>query len=158
MLILGTIISDLKEYGYLDGDTAFKSLMFVLLSLIISFFIFLVGSIVFQSNPPDPINHETKTIETVNLVAVTDNTFIARYSSDNYYCYAYDTEFGIAFDKARATYSFIKYIDEGEQPYMVRTREYHNQFVYDMWGISADWYTFYIPEDSVIEDYAIDLE
>lgn len=158
LLILGTIIYDLKKYGYCDSETLFVSILFTLLSLVISFIIFFVGTIVVQSSP-DPINRETKTIETVNLIAVKDNILLtSRSSNSNYYYYTYDTEYGIASDKTPAAYSFIKYVNENEQPYMVHTREYSSQFVYYMWGLCADWYTFYIPEGSVVEDYMIDLE
>lgn len=82
-----------------------------------------------------------------------DGEYYLQRTIDNYYIYNYDTDVGIISDKEDVTRSYIKYIDEGETLRLVswytKSKSKIVSFTIDT---KTSYYTFYIPEGSILVD------
>lgn len=110
------------------------------------------------------------TSTTQELIAMQDNrdikgrgSFLSRsVETNSYYYYLIETEKGIQLNKQSASSSYIKYLEEGETPYIeIITLDYKNKTLNEVfWGpcVKNDEYIFHIPKDSIITEYKIDLQ
>ena len=107
--------------------------------------------------------------ETTQLIAMKDNIGIEGYhfltsgyvEDELKYYYIYeDGQRGMTTGNVKADRAYIKYIAEGKTPYMEKWEQTTANKVAD-WLFMPDetYYTFYLPEGSVIENYySVDLE
>lgn len=155
------IIYDICEWGF---ELLHPFLMFLM--VLLAFLLLLITSTI-SSGIAETVPVESTTQE---LIAIQDNqdiegrgSFISRsIETNSYYYYLVETERGIRLSKQSTNSSYIKYLEEGETPYVkILTFEYKNKELNEIfWGpcVKNDEYIFYIPKDSVITEYKIDLQ
>ena len=168
--ILGFAIWGFCEewYGRFEWSCIWNSLLGGVLGafggILIGLIVFLIGNICCS-----PCNGPIEIQETTELVALKDNQGIEGYGflfsggvNDKLkYYYIYDEpQRGLTTDSVNADISYIRYVDEGTQPYMEEWVQRHeNKVLWWLFGAEETGYTFYLPEGSVIQDYyQIDLE
>ena len=158
---LAWIIYDICEWGF----DFYHPLVMIAMTLV-AFLVLLLTSVVSSSIA------ETVPVESTSqtLVAIQDNqdieghgSFISRSVETNgYYYYLVETEKGIKLNKQSTNSSYIKYLEEGETPYVeILTFDYKNKKLNEIfWGpcIKNDEYIIHIPKASVISEYKIDLQ
>lgn len=155
------IIYDICKWGF-----SFCHLLVMVLMTLVAFLVLLLTSAASSSIA------ETTPVEstTQELVAIQDNRDIKGYGSfisrsvetNSYYYYLTETEKGIKLNKQSTNSSYIKYLEEGETPYVeIFTFDYKNKKLNEIfWGpcVKNNEYIFHIPKDSVITEYKIDLQ
>ena len=158
---LAWIIYDICEWGF----DFYHPLVMIAMTLVAFLVLLLTSSA--NSNIAETVPVESTTQE---LIAIQDNrdiegrgSFISRsVETNNYYYYLVETEKGIQLNKQLTNSSCIKYLEEGETPYVeTLTFDYKNKKLNEIfWGpcIKNDEYIFHIPKDSVITEYKIDLQ
>ena len=158
---LAYIIYDICEWGF---DLCHPFIM--ILMTIVAFLVLLLTSSA-SSNIAETVPVESTT---QTLVAIQDNrdiegrgSFISRsVETNSYYYYLVETEKGIQLNKQLTNSSYIKYLEEGETPYVeIFTFDYKNKKLNEIfWGpcVKNDEYVFHIPKDSIISEYKIDLQ
>ena len=158
---LAWIIYDICEWGF----DLYHPITMIAMTLVAFLVLLLTSSA--SSNTAETVPVESTTQE---LIAIQDNrdiegrgSFISRSVETNgYYYYLVETEKGIKLNKQSTNSSYIKYLEEGETPYVeILTFDYKNKKLNEIfWGpcVKNDEYIFHIPKDSVITEYKIDLQ
>lgn len=158
---LAWIIYDICEWGF-----SFYHPIITFLMTIVAFLVLLFTSMV-SSNIAETVSVKSTTQE---LIAIQDNrdieghgSFISRsVETNSYYYYLTETEKGIKLNKQSTNSSYIKYLEEGETPYVeIFTFDYKNKKLNEIfWGpcVKNDEYIFHIPKDSIIIEYKINLQ
>ena len=150
---------DLEGLGFaiLAGVAGFCAGLIILLFAILGFE---------ASDDADKIIVETNRTE---LIALQDNyeiegsafLFSSIVDEEMNYVYLYeDPARGITYKSIDADDCYIKYINEGERPYIQKWEERcESDFWYWLFALGRTRYTFYLPKGSVIENvYKVDLE
>lgn len=160
-IILGCIIGVLV--GYNCCYELFEGLLGGVLGGLIGLIAyFIIGGIIGLFLPTKDI------VTTQNLCALNDTTtiegqaflFSGYVDEELKYRYLVETEKGIHIEERGITGTYIKTIQKGEQPYI---ETYDSVLKSDLfYWFAIDWkdneYVFYLPEDSIINEYNIDLE
>lgn len=158
---LAWIIYDICEWGF-----SFCHPLIMFTMTLVAFLVLLLTSAASSEIAETvPVESTTQT-----LVAMQDNrdieghgSFISRsVETNSYYYYLTETEKGIKLNKQSTNSSYIKYLEEGETPYVeILTFDYKNKKLNEIfWGpcVKNDEYVFHIPKDSIISEYKIDLQ
>ena len=161
LVTLAWIIYDICDWGF-----SFFHPIIMFLITIVAFLVLLVtaniGSAVAETVPVGSTTQE--------LIALQDNrdikgqgSFLSRsIETNSYYYYLTETEKGLQLNKQSTNSSYVKYLEEGETPYIeIITLDYKNKILNEvLWGpcIKGNEYTFHIPKDSIITEYKIDLQ
>lgn len=135
------------------------SLIAILISLIIS-------AVVIGCDKAEYTPAEQTRIELMALKDHNASSYYLRrgYANDRLnYIYLYEDDKGIATDTILATHSYINYIKDGENPYLIKTYyDFKNPilhfFLID--GLINTEYSIFVPEDTIAAEgtYEIDLE
>lgn len=173
ILVIGGIIFTIGFAIYCAFDDGIGGFFFGgMMALVLSVLFFLLGILIsagvmscYEDESCDVVL-DTKT----ELVALKDNEGLVGHSflgsgyfdSDFKYVYLYEDPIrGIRMKKLDADYCYIKYVEDGERPYVQSWHRVPKGAIGRfLWGtFSTMEYTFYLPEGSVITDhYEVDLE
>ena len=162
---LGAIFGIL--YGIFSDffDGVREVILSILLGVMIGFTVWLLtmsgcilGAFNAETTPVEVGYHE--------IVSLKDNYGVNGYmryrvSEDLEYVYMYeDGEKGLRVNEVDADVSYLKIIDEGEQPFVViKSQVYKNGFLRFMLNNSGYEYEIHIPENAIVyEEYNVDLE
>jgi hypothetical protein len=158
-IIIGAVVGfiyDFKNWGdFLDGF--FGAFVGSLLGLVLSL---MIAGISISFTQPQT---ETQTQE---IVALADNPRYEHYKSGYLICngseqlkytYMYKTDKGLTVKEVKASQSYVQTLLEGEQPYVVITTTYYKNIIVGK-VITEYEYTFYLPPNSIITNYKIDLQ
>lgn len=161
LVTLVWIIYDICNWGF---DFYHPLLMFLM--TVVAFLVLMVTANI-SSAVAETVPVESTTQE---LIALQDNqdikgqgSFLSRSIEINsYYYYLTETEKGLQLNKQSTNSSYVKYLEEGETPYIeIITLDYKNKILNEIfWGpcVKNDEYIFHIPKDSIITEYKIDLQ
>lgn len=142
----------------------FSLLISVLVFLTALIFLVVPGSSIFL--PDSPSEGQVNTVKETELIALQDNLTIngAAFLFSGYideelqYLYLYDNGYGMQYNNIKAKNCYIKYTND--TPRVVEwTLSNNNNVINHLFCPQKTYYTFYVPEGSVIENtYSIDLE
>lgn len=129
---------------------------------LLSFLCLLISSLVVT----EVANIEYEKANDIDIIALKDNQNVngriylmgGYVEEDLYYYYAKETEYGYKTDKIKAEDCYIKYTDE--QPHI---EEYEAKFTSDVakafgFPIDRNRYIIYCPENTITNEFKIDLE
>lgn len=104
--------------------------------------------------------------EMQEIAALADNSRYEHYKSGYLICngneqlkytYMYKTDKGLTVKEVKANQSYIRDLSENEQPYVIITTTYYKNIIVGK-VITKYEYTFYLPPNSIVTDYKIDLQ
>lgn len=166
--IIGSLVAVVMiVYAFCDTWNDFADKIFALIaapiiSFIISLLVFLLASTIISYFVE--INY--KVVSDTKIIALKDNQningkfyIIGGYiDEDLYYYYATETELGYKTEKIKADNAYIKYTD-GE----THVEKYNAEFANDTVNLFASplcnsRYIIYCPEDTVTNEFSVDLE
>ncbi len=165
VFIAGLVINCVDE-GFSFGGLLVSICGGLLFSLLVAFISMIISIFVICSDVPEIVPAEQTRIDLLALKDHNASYYLRRgYVKDSLkYVYLYEKEGkGIATDTIRADLSYINYIKDGEQPYLIRTYyRFKNPllhfFLIDVM-INTE-YSIFVPEGSIVAEgtYEIDLE
>lgn len=147
---------------WFDGDAILVGVLTGTIGLLVGFFVWLIGCVVIT--PTEPVVTDTVPIYAMSDTMGVEGSFFlgsGNVDSEMKYIYAQETEKGITIKTVDADNAYIKYIDEGEDPY-IKKIEYHHESGFVEWlfaPAALHHETFiYVPEGTVKNVYNVDLE
>lgn len=158
--IIGVIWQSIEFW--FDGEAILMGILTGTIGALIGLFVWLIGYAAIT--PTEPVVTDTVPIYAMSDTMGVEGSFFlgsGNIDSEMKYVYAQETEKGITIKTVDADNAYIKYIDEGEDPYIEKI-EYHHESGFVEWLFSpAVLYheTFiYVPEGTVKNVYNVDLE
>jgi hypothetical protein len=158
-IIIGMIVGFI--YGFKDWGDILEGMLGALIGLLLG--LILTAIIAGISLCFTPAQTETETQE---IVALADNPRYEHYKRGYLICsggeqlkytYMYETDKGLTVKEVKMNNSYFNSLPEGEQPYVIVTTTYRkNIFVGKV--VMECVYTFYLPPDSIVTGYQIDLQ
>lgn len=165
VFIAGLVINCVDE-GFSFGGLLMSICGGLLFSLLVAFVSMIISVFVVCSEVPEIVPAEQTRIDLLALKDHNSSYYLRRgYVKDSLkYVYLYEEEGkGIATDTVSANLSYINYIKDGEQPYLIKTYyRFKNPllhfFLTDV--IINTEYSIFVPEGSIVAEgtYEIDLE
>lgn len=162
IIFLAVIIKILCDGWYDWDEKLFLSIVALILSSMATFLVLLIASGVI--NGCAEIDYDM--VSDTKIVALKDNQNVSGnfyimggyVDEDLYYYYATETQFGYKTEKVKADNTYIKYTD-GETHIEKYEPKFVNDFVY-LFGLPLNLsrYIVYCPENTIANDFRIDLE
>lgn len=139
--------------------------LFGILSGLMTFLVGLVVSAIIFAVAPTT---QTELPQSTPLIALQDNTSIhgrsylgsGRADEDLYYYYLYKTDMGVTQGKVKADEAYIRYTKDNT-PRVHPIEQTFTTWFPKFWFFDKDYeegYIIYLPEDSIITEYQIDLK
>jgi hypothetical protein len=151
--------------GFIIGFKDYSDPLEGILGAIVGFLLGIILSLIIAGVSLAFTQPQTET-QTQEIVALADNPRYEHYRSGYLICngseqlkytYMYKTDKGLTVKEVKASQSYVQTLLEGEQPYVVITTTYYKNIIVGK-VITEYEYTFYLPPDSIVTNYKIDLQ
>lgn len=158
--IVGTIWYSIDFW--FDGEAILIGIANGMIGVLVGLFVWLIGCAVIT--PTEPVVTDTLPIYAMSDTMGVEGSFFlgcGDVDSEMKYVYAEETDKGIKIKTLDADNAYIKYINEGEEPYIEKI-EYHHKSGFVEWlftpYILHNETFIYVPEGTVKNVYNVDLE
>lgn len=155
-----------KEWGLDFGSIIFSIFIGPIIGFFIGAMVMATGNFTLSTLPADARVIEVCGDE--NIIALKDNfqvngtafVFTSVIDENLKYSFLYETDMGIKSYSVNANRSYIKYINANETPHVQHWKEVSANKLFNwLFMPGTSYWTFYLPEGSVIENtYEVDLE
>ena len=147
---------------WFDGEAILSGILGSMIGVLVGLIVWFIGCVAIT--PTEPVVTDTISIYAMSDTMGVEGSFClgsGYVDSELKYVYAAETEKGISIKTVDADNAYIKYIKDGEAPYVEKIEYHHKSKFVDRWFspymLCHETY-IYVPEDTVKTVYNIDLE